>query len=101
METFSAGIAVRALPFTEVRVDRGFVRDIDRVPVQAAIVVACEGVETGAERDCPVAQDLLRLLETMPHCRSRSAGERRWGTGSPRGCAPQADRPYRPARRRA
>ncbi|RYJ01324.1 MAG: EAL domain-containing protein, partial [Acetobacteraceae bacterium] len=61
--------------FTEVKVDRSFVRDLDHDPVQAAMAGAalgiaralgmtacCEGVETAAERDtllalgCPVAQ---------------------------------------------
>ena len=79
METFSAGIDVRALPFTEVRVIAAS-SAIDRVPVQAAIVVACEGVETGAERDCPVAHDLLRLPEP---CRIAGPDRRGAAVGEP------------------
>lgn len=97
MDDFGTGFAslqsLRTLPFTEMKVDRGFVRNLDHDPVQAAIVGAafavarslgisatCEGVETAAERDqlvamgCPVAQgyffslplaadDLLWLLD--------------------------------------
>ncbi|MDB5371515.1 MAG: hypothetical protein JWP04_157 [Belnapia sp.] len=97
MDDFGTGFAslrsLRTLPFTEMKVDRSFVQNLDRDPVQAAIVGAaiavarslgiiatCEGVETAAERDrlvamgCPVAQgyffslplaadDLLWLLD--------------------------------------
>ena len=97
MDDFGTGFAsldqLRSLPFTEVKLDRSFVRNLHRDPVQSAIVTGtlgvaralgitaiCEGVETEAERrhllalGCPVAQgylfslplakeDLLWLLE--------------------------------------
>lgn len=79
MDDFGTGAAsmksLRSLPFTEVKVDRSFVRNLDHDPVQAAMAGAalgiaralgmtacCEGIETAAERDallalgCPVAQ---------------------------------------------
>ncbi|WP_052388828.1 putative bifunctional diguanylate cyclase/phosphodiesterase [Belnapia moabensis] len=85
MDDFGTGFAsldqLRSLPFTEVKLDRSFVRNLDADPVQAAIVTGtlgvahalgitatCEGVETEAERErlvalgCPVAQGYLFSL---------------------------------------
>ncbi len=85
MDDFGTGFAsldqLRSLPFTEVKLDRSFVRNLDRDPVQSAIVTGvlgvahalgitatCEGVETEAERrhlmmlGCPVAQGYLFSL---------------------------------------
>jgi PAS domain S-box-containing protein/diguanylate cyclase (GGDEF)-like protein len=85
MDDFGTGFAsldqLRSLPFTEVKLDRSFVRHLDADPVQAAIVTGtlgvaralgitatCEGVETEAERErlvalgCPVAQGYLFSL---------------------------------------
>ena len=85
MDDFGTGFAsldqLRSLPFTEVKLDRSFVRSLDINPVQAAIVTGtlgvaralgisatCEGVETEAERErlialgCPVAQGYLFSL---------------------------------------
>jgi PAS domain S-box-containing protein/diguanylate cyclase (GGDEF)-like protein len=85
MDDFGTGFAsldqLRSLPFTEVKLDRSFVRNLHQDPVQAAIVTGtlgvaralgisatCEGVETEAERahlvalGCPVAQGYLFSL---------------------------------------
>jgi PAS domain S-box-containing protein/diguanylate cyclase (GGDEF)-like protein len=85
MDDFGTGFAsldqLRSLPFTEVKLDRSFVRNLHSDPVQSAIVAGtlgvaralgitaiCEGVETEAERQhllvlgCPVAQGYLFSL---------------------------------------
>ncbi|WP_255360015.1 bifunctional diguanylate cyclase/phosphodiesterase [Belnapia sp. F-4-1] len=85
MDDFGTGFAsldqLRSLPFTEVKLDRSFVRNLHADPVQSAIVTGvlgvaralgitatCEGVETEAERQrlmvlgCPVAQGYLFSL---------------------------------------
>lgn len=117
MDDFGTGFAslqcLRNLPFTEMKVDQNFVRNLDCDPVQAAIVAGalavahalgigacCEGVETAAERDrlvaigCPVAQgyffslplaaeDLLWLMDNHSVLPASAANQARGGNPAP------------------